>query len=165
PDRMIFSLQATRVSVRTQQYRLDPQGHLFDMRADPRQDRDVAVEKPEGARKLRGAGEHWAKGVLPLGGEDDRPFPVGYSETTLLPARDGVPEGGVERSAKPPNCSFFTHWTSRTDRMTWDIEVARSGEYDAIIYYTCRPEDTGSTIELSFLNRGIRAKLTKAHDP
>ena len=35
PDRMIFSLQNTKISVRTQQYRLDQAGQLFDMVADP----------------------------------------------------------------------------------------------------------------------------------
>ena len=32
---------------------------------------------------------------------DDRPFPVGFAEfpRTVLPARDGVPHGGVKRSA------------------------------------------------------------------
>jgi arylsulfatase A-like enzyme len=165
PDRMIFSLQGNRVSVRTQQYRLDPQGRLFDMLADPGQDRDISKEKPEAAAKLRLAMKEWSKEMLPLVGDDDRPFPVGYSETTMLPARDGVGEGGIERSATPPNCSFFTNWKSKEDRITWDIEVGRAGEYEAIVYYTCRPEDVGSTIELSFLDKRIEGRLSKAHNP
>ena len=83
----------------------------------------------------------------------------------MLPARDGVGLGGIERSATPPNCSFFTNWKSTNDRITWDIEVGRAGEYEAIVYYTCRPEDVGSTIELSFLDQRIQAKLSKAHNP
>jgi arylsulfatase A-like enzyme len=165
PDRMIFSLQRNRVSVRTQQYRLDAQGQLFDMIADPGQYRDVAKDKPEIASKLRQVASKWEKEVLPYVGDDDRPFPVGYSTTTLLPARDGVPHGGVQRSARPPNCSFFTHWTSKDDQMTWDIEVAQSGDYDADIYYTCRPEDVGSTVELSFLGSQVQKRITKAHNP
>jgi arylsulfatase A-like enzyme len=165
PDRMIFSLQNKRISVRTDQYRLDPSGQLFDMIADPGQDRDVAKDRPEAAARLRQAVEEWAREMLPLVGGDDRPFPVGYSKTTLLPARDGVPAGGIERSAKPPNCSFFTHWTSKDDRMTWDIEVAESGPYDADIYYTCAPEDTGSTVEIGFLDRTVQRKIAEAHHP
>jgi len=165
PDRMIFSLQAKRISVRTQQYRLDAAGQLFDMLADPGQERDIAKENPGVAAKLGQAVAQWAKEVLPLVGEDSRPFPVGYSKTTLLPARDGVSEGGIERSAKPPNCSFFTNWTGKDDRMSWDIEVAQSGEYDADIYYTCAPGNTGSTVELSFLDGRVRRKIAEAHDP
>ncbi|HET8549991.1 MAG TPA: arylsulfatase [Bryobacteraceae bacterium] len=165
PDRMIFSLQNRRISVRTQQYRLDAAGQLFDMIADPGQDRNIAEERPEVAAKLRQAVAEWGREMLPLVGPDDRPFPVGYSRITLLPARDGVPEGGVERSAKPPNCSYFTHWTSRDDRMTWDIEIAYGGDYDVDIYYTCAAEDLGSTVELSFMNNNVRKRITEAHDP
>jgi arylsulfatase A-like enzyme len=165
PDRMIFSLQNKRISVRTQQYRLDPSGQLFDMTIDPGQSRDIAREKPETAARLREAVAEWGREMLPLVGADERPFPVGYSKTTLLPARDGIPEGGIQRSAKPPNCSFFTHWTSKDDRMTWDIEIAHSGQYEAEIYYTCARADTGSVIELSFLDCSVRSKITDFHDP
>jgi hypothetical protein len=165
PDRMIFSLQNKRISVRTQQYRLDPEGRLFDMVADLGQDRDVSKDEPEAAARLRKAAADWARHVLPLVARDDRPFPVGYSKITLLPARDGLPEGGIERSSKHPNCSFFTHWTGEDGRMTWDIEVAESGSYDAELYYTCAPADVGSTVELSFLNSTVHAKITEAHDP
>jgi arylsulfatase A-like enzyme len=165
PDRMIFSLQNKRISVRTQQYRLDTEGRLFDLAADPGQERDIAAEKPEVAARLRKAVEAWAKEILPNVGPDDRPYPVGHAETTLLPARDGVPGGGLERSARAPNCSFFTNWKSPDDRMTWDIEVAAAGRYAADLYYTCRPQDVGSTVELSFQGSKVRAKLTEAHDP
>jgi hypothetical protein len=162
---MIFSMQNKRISVRTQQYRLDPEGRLFDIDADPGQDRDIAKEKPEITTRLRDAVADWAREMLPLVAEDDRPFPVGYSKSTLLPARDGVPLGGIERSNRFPNCSFFTHWTSQDDRMSWDIEVARSGDYDAAVYYTCAAQNTGSIVELSFGESKIRRKITEAHNP
>src|SRR6266567_4859174 len=128
----------------------------MESRNRPRWRLRVAREKPEVAARLRKAVAEWSKEMLPLVGADDRPFPVGYSETTMLPARDGVGEGGIERSATAPNCSYFTNWKSKSDRITWDIEVGRGGEYEAIVYYTCRPEDAGSTIELSFLDRKIQ---------
>ncbi|MGH9672551.1 MAG: arylsulfatase [Bryobacteraceae bacterium] len=165
PDRMIFSLQNKRISVRTEQYRLDPNGQLFDLVADPGQDRDVAKEKPDVAARLGRAVDEWAREMLPLVGPDDRPFPVGHSETTLLLARDGVPSGGIERSAKPPNCSFFTNWTSREGRMTWDIEVAAGGDYEVDLYYTCARADAGSTVELSLSDSFVRHKIVEPHDP
>ena len=166
PDRMIFSLQGKRTSVRTQQYRLDMDGHLFDMAADPRQDRDIAAEQPAVADRLRIALQKWTQEMLPLVGKDDRPFTAGYSSTTMLPARDGVPIGTIERSASAPNCSYFTHWTSKEDRMTWDIEIGRAGDYEAIVYYTCLPENVGSTIELSFGSEKVSAKIATAfHSP
>ncbi|MBI4902712.1 MAG: arylsulfatase [Acidobacteria bacterium] len=165
PDRMIFSMWNKRISVRTQQYRLDAQGALFDMVADPRQDRDISKEKPEVAAKLKTAVAAWAKEVLPLVGADDRPYPVGYHETTMLPARDGVGSGGVKRSASAPNCSYFTNWTTKDGRISWEIEVGRAGTYEAVVYYTCPSEDVGSTIELAFHNSRVEGKISVGHNP
>lgn len=165
PDRMLFSLHRNRVSVRTQQYRLDAEGRLYDMVADPGQQHDISEAKPQVAARLRQAAKRWADEVLPLVGPDDRPYPVGHSMLTLLPARDGVPHGSVKRSANAPNCSYFTNWTRVDDRMSWDIEVASDFEYEAEVYYTCPKEDIGSTIELSFQGAAVRCRIAEAHDP
>ncbi len=167
PDRMIFSHQNGRVSVRTQQYRLDDTGKLFDVVADPGQDQDISSDKPQVAAKLSEAVARWKQEVLPKSAKDDRPFPVGYGEfpTTILPARDGVPHGNIRRSANAPNCSFFTNWTAADDKITWDIEAANSGNYEAVIYYTCAEQDVGSTIELRFNQSRIQGKVTEPHDP
>jgi arylsulfatase A-like enzyme len=165
PDRMIFSLQGKKVSVRTQQYRLDQDGKLFDMVADPMQDRDVATEKPDVATRLRTAQAQWRAEMLPKVGPDDRPFTVGYGRITRLPARDGVAGGGVKRSANPPNSSYFTHWTSLEDRITWHIEVGRAGLYDADLYYTCPALDVGARVELGFLGQSVSSVVRDAWDP
>ncbi|MBX6314205.1 MAG: arylsulfatase [Isosphaeraceae bacterium] len=167
PDRMIFSHWNGRVSVRTQQYRLDASGRLYDLTRDPGQERDIAQDRPEVATRLAEAVERWKRELLPGLKDDDRPFPVGYREfpITHLPARDGVPHGNIRRSAKAPNCSFFTQWTSTDDRITWDIEVATSGRYEVVLYYTCAAADVGSTLELSFLGRQLRGRVVEAHDP
>ncbi|MBC8471989.1 MAG: N-acetylgalactosamine 6-sulfate sulfatase, partial [Planctomycetes bacterium] len=134
---------------------------------DPGQYQDISKDKPEVAAKLREAVARWKDEVLPKSAKDDRPFPVGYAEfpTTILPARDGVPHGNVRRSAGAPNCSFFTNWSSAGDKITWDIEVANSGNYQAVIYYTCAKENIGSTVELNFNGNRVQGKVTKPHDP
>lgn len=166
PERMIFSHWNKRVSLRTQQYRLDMKGALYDMVADPRQDRDISEEKPEIASKLREAIDRWKEEVLPSIAEDDRPFPIGYDgHPTILPARDGVATGQAQRSAKAPNCSYFTNWTSTEDRITWDVEVLQAGEYEVIVYYTCPAADVGATFELSVGDVAIRSRVTEANDP
>ena len=167
PERMIFSHWAGRVSVRTQRFRLDHTGKLYDLAQDPGQDHDVSSQHPDVTARLSAAVEKWKKEMLPGLRDDDRPFPVGYPEfpVTHLPARDGVPHGNVKRSAGAPNCSFFTHWTSTDDRITWDIQVANSGRYEAVVYYTCPAADIGSTFELRFGDSCIQGKVAEAHDP
>ena len=167
PKRMIFSHQNGRVRVRTQQFRLDHRGALFDMTADPGQRHDIAKENRPLAARLSAAVAAWKKDVLGASGGDDRPFPVGYKPfpVTWLPARDALPQGKILRSSRHPNCSFLTNWVRREDEITWDIAVAESGQYEAVVYYTCAKDNVGSTIELSFRGSSIRAKVARAFDP
>jgi hypothetical protein len=166
-DRMIFSHWNNRVSVRTQQFRLDWQGKLYDMPVDPGQRHDVADRYSDLTEKLQSAADQWKKDVLNGYDDDDRPFLIGHPiyRWTQLPARDGVPHGNIRRSNRFPNCSFFTNWISVDDRITWDVEVAAAGRYQVEVYYSCPAADVGSTIELSFRGSTVTAKVLNAHDP
>ena len=182
PDRMIFSHWAGQVSVRSQQYRLDHRGVLFDMVADPGQQHDITAEKADVAAKYAAALAAWQQEMLgspaptPGGkgkakGQQDatenRPYTVGYAEfpMTPLPARDGVPHGGVKRSASAPNSSYFVNWTNLEDAMTWDIEVNTTGAYEVVIYYTCPEPDAGSTLELVFNTSKLTGNVTPGWNP
>jgi arylsulfatase A-like enzyme len=173
PERMIFSTWGGNVSVRTQQYRLDNKGALFDMRADPEQTKDIAAQQPTVAAQLTSAVAAWRQEVLgkvakgPGNATDARPCPVGYAEfpRTPLPARDGEAHGTVRRSAKAPNSSYFVNWTSKEDSLTWDVEVHTTGEYAVEIQYTCPDADAGSLVELSFQNSKLTGKVSPGWDP
>ena len=181
-DRRIFSTWAGQVSVRTEQFRLDGKGQLFDMQADPGQITPVNAQYAQLARDLQTAANAWKDEVFteaasewPPGFDrrvaknviDPRPFTVGYPDLprTWLPARDGVPQGGVRRSAAAPNCSYFVNWTRTEDAMAWNIEVHTTGTYTAEILYTCAEADVGSTIELSFRKHRVTGKVEPAWDP
>jgi hypothetical protein len=184
PERRIFShnngARGAAVSVRTQQYRLDAAGELYDLQRDPGQTRDIAGEKPEIAAELRAAVQQWrvemfgaasvTSAALPGRARvstDDRPFTVGYREfpKSRLPARDGVAHGGVQRSSPSPNSSYFTRWNSRDGFITWDIEVATTGDYDVEVLYACPASDVGATIEFEFKGAKVTGKVASAWDP
>jgi arylsulfatase A-like enzyme len=162
PDRMLLSHWGGKFSVRSQRFRLDVAGKLFDLEADPGQDHDVREQNADEAARLAKALERWKAEMLLR--PDDRAFTVS-GHSIYLPARDGIPAGGVKRSSRAPNCSYFTNWTRSEDRITWDVEVAAAGRYDVIVYYGCPQADVGSTIELGFLGSRLEASLTEAHDP
>lgn len=167
-NRVLFSHWGGRVSARDQRYRLDTTGQLFDMLNDPNQTKNVAADKPEDAKRLSDALDQWKRDVLgELPKVDDRPFPVGCAAfpRTVLPARDGVPHGGVKRSASAPNCSYFTNWTKPDDSITWAVEVNAAGKYEAVVHYTCPKADVGSVIELGLGNAKWTGSITEAHDP
>lgn len=167
PDRRLFSHWGGNVSVRDQRYRLDSTGKLYDLQADPGQQRDVSQDQPAVARQLKQAVSDWRRDVLSEMERVVHPFTVGYRSfpVTQLPARDGVSVGNVRRSAKAPNCSFFTNWTSLQDRITWDIEVATAGRYAVEVYYACPADRIGSTVELSFRDSKLLGRVSEAHDP
>ena len=167
PERPIFSQWKGRLSVRTNRFRLDNNGKLFDMQADPGQYKDVTKKFPkESARLKKLLAEQQAS--LPADyGKDDRPFVIGHpdAELTQIPARDGVAHGNIKRSNKFPNCSYFTNWTSVEDSITWEAEVGASGNYSVDVYYTCPKTDVGSTFELTFNDSLLKATVREAHDP
>jgi arylsulfatase A-like enzyme len=166
-ERMIFSHWRKRVSLRTQQFRLDHQGRLFDLTRDPGQYRDVSQQHTDVTARLRETVKIWKQEVLTGYDQDERAFVIGHRDFkyTQIPARDGKAHGTIKRSNRYPNCSFFTHWTNLDDRISWPVEVDTSGDYAVELYYTCAPADVGSVIELSLGQSRVCGKITQAHDP
>ncbi len=175
PERNIYSHWKGRVSLRTQRFRLDHQGRLYDMLKDPGQSKDAAGDHPAIATRLRAARDSWAKGILPELKQPPRPFVLGHpgSKYTQLPARDASASGAIRRSNRFPNCSFFTNWKNIEDSIAWDVEVPAEGVFKVELYYACGKDDVGSTIELSMQSgpsgttpgSSVRAKVSQPHDP
>jgi len=167
-DRAIVASFGGKVSVRTTSHRLDAEGRLYDMKMDPGQIRDIAAEQPEQATRLRDVAAAWRRDVLDtVPRPTEERFPVGYpgAPLTELPARDGLPHGGVARSGKAPNCSFFTHWTKADDSISWAVDVIEPGRYTAELWYTCPPADAGSTVTLSGGTATVTGTIAPGWDP
>ena len=98
---------------------------------------------------------------------DPRPIPVGYREfpITMLPARDGTPQGNVRRSSAAPNCSYFVNWTSTEDAMVWLVDIHTTGRYAVSIDYTCKLADAGSLVELRLHDAAVRGRVLPGWDP
>ena len=165
-DRMIFSHWNSAVSVRTQQFRLDHEGHLYDMQEDPSQHRDVTKQHPDIAAQLKQAQATWKSEQLATRTKKLRPFLIGHSSSryTQLPARDAIAHGKIKRSGRAPNCSYFTNWKRTADKVTWDVEVVEPGNYIAEVYYTCAPQDVGSTLEITLGESKLVGKIRTPND-
>lgn len=168
PDRMIFNHWDGKVSVRTQQYRLDHSRKLFDMQRDQGQRQNIANQMLPVAETLSAEVQRWREEVLSeLPTSDTRSFPLGHPDTryTQLPARDGQPHGNIKRSNRFPNASFFTNWIHVEDKISWNIEVVESGDFEVVLYYTCPQKDAGSTVELSFGESRLKGHIAEGFDP
>ena len=165
--RQLFSIRNKQVSVRDQRFRLDANGQLFDIEADRGQRTNVRRQHPEVADRLgRLARQHATQMALEFERNIDRPFDVGVKESTWLPARDGMEHGTIQRSVKSPNNSFFTHWTSVNDSITWDTDIAATADYEVTLRYTCAEGDEGVVMQLFSESMGPNGISTeKANDP
>ena len=167
-NRVLYQHWAGKTSARNQTHRLDAQGRLYHMATDPGQKTDIKDREPDIHQELTIAVREWRRTVLretPI--LENRPFPVGYSALprAVLPARDGVPHGGIKRSAQAPNCSYFTQWTKTADSMTWQVDVHQKGRFEALLHYTCPSADIGSTVQLSCGKTAWTGTFAVAHDP
>ncbi len=166
-DRTLFSHWGKKTAVRVQDYLLGSEGQLYNTKIDREQKNDISVSNPAILEKLKKSLAYYNENILTeLPPKDTRPFLLGHPKERLsmLPARDGKAHGGIERSNKFPNSSFFTNWTKTTDSITWNVEVVESGLFEAMVYYTCAPEDVGSVINLKIGRNRLITKLTKAND-
>ncbi|HIG26915.1 MAG TPA: N-acetylgalactosamine 6-sulfate sulfatase [Verrucomicrobiales bacterium] len=166
-QRHLFAIKNQQVSVRTQRFRLDSTGKLFDIEHDRGQQLDVSQEHPVLTEQLRNAAsDHNLQMQKDFAAYKVRPFTVGYKKSTTLPARDGVEHGSIQRSARAPNNSFFTHWTNSEDSITWDVDVAQDGDYQAIVYYTCASGNEEAVIQFSMENgNSVQTEVTDVFDP
>ena len=166
PDRTLFAFGLKgQVSVRTERYRLDPAGQLFDLVADPGQRIDVGAAHPQIASELRAAADAMRGAVPGNAAADTRPLPVGDRQRTELPAGDATVTGSVQRSNRFPNSSYFTAWSNTDAVVTWDVEVLQPGDYEVVAYYACAAADVGSVIEVAFGDKRVTATIGQAHDP
>lgn len=167
-DRYVISSWRGKVSVRSQQYRLDGDNQLFDMVGDSTQSVDISIENDDITKLMVAAKREWEENVhSELPDVDTRTFPIGHPDFTYtqIPARDGVGHGNIKRSNKSPNDSYYTNWISVDDKITWDAEVVEDGDFDVTIYYTAAKEAVGSTLALSFGDNVLNHEVTEEYDP
>ena len=167
PNRLLFSRWRDRSSVRSQQFRLDHRGALFNIDDDPGQYHDVSQEYPFRHRQLRDALNRWNDEMTSEIASTERPFLIGHPDyaSTQMPARDAKEQGDIKRSNRFPNCSFFTEWRDPDDFITWNAEVLTRGDYAVDLYYACAEKDLGATIALSWKNARLNTTINKANDP
>ena len=167
-DRYIYNYWRGRLSLRSQDFRLDNENNLYNMNDDPNQLKNVSSTYNEIFEVMKKAKIEWRKELSAnINLKDKRAFIIGHPglKNTQIPARDAKANGLIKRSNYYPNCSYMTNWVNIDDTISWNAEVAEDGKFEAIIYYTCQKDALGSEIELSFSDSSISKKITKFHDP
>ncbi len=165
--RTLFAHWGGRIAARRGSLVLDHQGRLYDLATDPNQTEDLTDQRPREAQQLREAVTAWRRDVVEKNAEAKRPFTVGNPQliSTQLPVRDATATGGIQRSNRFKNSTYFTNWTSTDETIRWDVEVDESGRFRATAHYTCSESNLGSLVELRFGDAACQAHVTPAFDP
>ena len=134
------------------------------MASDPEQLKPIKDEKV--SRKLKEALAKYKTEVLSEygGNKDERDFVIAHpgSKLTQLPARDAVATGGLNRSNRFPNDSYFESWKSIDDRITWKAEAGESGVFEVEIFYATKLG--GAKYRLSFNGSELDFVIPDAHN-
>jgi len=163
-DRIFVSQWGKKFGVRSQKYRLGAKGKLFDMEADPGQERPI--ENEEVRNTLEKVLADYKDEMLPGYGRahESRPFVMAHpgSSRTQLPARDAKASGGIKRSSIHPNDSYFYDWTSTDDEIVWKATAGESGRFVVKIFYASK--SAGAKCRLSFQGKSLEFTIPEAHD-
>ena len=168
-DRMIFSAWNGKTTVRTNRYRLQGSGALYEVASDPMERTDISKSSPQALKTLTAALGQWIAETKPVKSKNagvKRPITLADPDAlyTQLPARDAVGSGGIKRSNRFPNCTFMQNWTSTDDAIDWDVDVLSGGNYQVEMYYACPEASVGSKIQLSIGDSQAVATITTAND-
>ncbi len=115
-------------AVMTERWRLINGAELYDLPADPGQERDVAAEHEDVVQRLRGSYEHWWASLEPVFGEYVRIRLGADDRVQRLMSHDWhTDNGGVPWHQNHVRNGYVGNGP-------WAVEIARGGEYDVTLY-------------------------------
>ncbi len=122
----------------------DPRFELYDLKADPYEQHDLAKEKPEVVERLKAAYETWFRDVCATRGFDAPRILLGSEREnpTLLTRQDWR---GEQASWGPKGLGH------------WDVEVARTGDYRVTLLFD--PPGREATVRLAVGGVAKEAKV------
>ena len=165
--RKIFSYWGNKISVRNNNFILDHNDELFDLRSDEQQLKPVVNSQNDYA-ELTNAKKNWKDRVVGkyINKKEKRRFTVNFSSQidTHLPARDAEITGQLKRSSIHANCSFIENWIDVEDYIYWEIDVMEDSTAKAELYYTLAPEDVGTKISIEYENKVYEKVLSEYFD-
>lgn len=189
PDRVLFNHNPIDESnrypgaVRTQRYRLvrEIKGsgggskakandasatpwQLYDMEADPGQEKDIARERQETVQLLAAKYDEWFQDIK-RGGLKRPPLPVGHAEQN--PVELHAPQAYYDqplRFASGPGYAndYLTGWTDAKAKVWFEMDVVTAGDYEIELAYACPENDSGAKIRVSIGGQNLEALVPVA---
>ncbi|MEO1021537.1 MAG: arylsulfatase [Bacteroidota bacterium] len=173
PNRYLFthqsrwdSLEQHPSSVRDNRYRAVNYGgqwELYDMLADPAQQRDIATKAPEILSTFSTAYEEWFQEVS-QGLDKPRFIPLGYEEApeVHIPAPELSFSGNIQfKGTSGWSNDWLVNWTSEEDEVMVPVQVVSDGVYEVTFEYNLSPSDAGVEVTISSSSASLNTTVTQ----
>lgn len=137
---------------------------LYDMLADPGQEKNIAKAHPELVKELAAKYDAWFADISSAGLRRF-PLPVGHTEQNPveLHAPQAYYDAPLHFASGPGFANdWLTNWTDAKAKAWFEINVVTPGDYDIEIAYDCPAEDAGSKIRLSAGANALEAVIAAA---
>lgn len=124
---------------------------LFDLKADPGENRNLSAARPEDVKRLAEKLDAWrndTRARMPRPNPDYRPNPQGADGVITLPARTAGVEGVQLRYEPLPHKNTLGYWTEVGDRAAWEFIVNKPGTFTLEILQGCGTGQGGSEVEV-----------------
>jgi arylsulfatase A-like enzyme len=122
---------------------------LFDLKADPRESRNLAGEKPEVVKRLTDKLAAWRTDVgaqMMTSNPKYVPNPQAADGTIPLPARTADVHGTQLRYEPLPHKNTLGFWTRVEDYASWEFTVTKPGTFTVEVLQGCGTGQGGSEV-------------------
>ena len=133
---------------------------LYDLSATPGETRNLATEMPDRANGMARQLSEWRKSVnaqMPTRNTNyvQVALRAGSDGTIRLPAHEVIIHGVNVRYEPPAHKNTIGYWTKVEDWVSWELEVARAGEYEVEILQGCGKGSGGSDVDVSIAGQTL----------
>ncbi len=111
---------------------------LFDLAADPSEQRNLVAEHPEVVRRLRAEFVRWFEEVTAGQEYHPVPIPVGHPDEPLVDIQASWASWHGENTEyvfRGYDWDTIEGWQAPTDYATWNLDVVHAGRYELLVSY------------------------------
>lgn len=124
---------------------------LFDLKADPGENRNLAADKPDVVKQLADKLADWRTKVgakMPTPNPDYVPNPPAKDGTILLHSRTAEVHGVMLRYEPLPHKTTLGYWVNKDDWASWEFTVGAPGTFTVEVLQGCGKGQGGSEVEV-----------------
>ena len=137
---------------------------LYDMEADPGEEKNIAAKHPDLVRSLSQRYDEWFADIASEGLQRHA-LPIGYAEHNPVELR--APQAYYDKPlhfASGPGFAndWLTGWIDPSSKVWFDIDVVTAGNYEVAFAFSCPTADAGSLIRLSIAGHTLEATIPAA---